>query len=157
MLMNTIEQLKVDEGFESRPYFCSAGKSTIGYGRNLEAVPFSNDEIQSLGRTSFDETPLTEDEAEILLVNDVERIHKRIVVFSFWNELSPARQGVILNMCFNLGVKGFLKFTNTIGYLQDHDYEAASREMLDSKWAREDVGEARSQRLSDQMFCGMWQ
>lgn len=157
MLMNTIEQLKIDEGFESRPYQCSADKTTVGYGRNLEAVPFSNTEIQTLGRTSFDNEPLTEDEAEMLLENDVKRILKRVVVFSFWGELSPARQGVILNMCFNLGISGFLKFTNTIGYLQDGHYCCASREMLDSKWAREDVSETRSQRLSDQMYSGLWQ
>lgn len=157
MLMNTIEQLKIDEGFRSRPYLCSAGKTTIGYGRNLEAVPFSNKEIQALGRTSFDDKPLTKDEAEMLLVNDVKRVVRSVVAFSFWGDLNPARQGVIVNMCFNLGTRGFLKFRKTIGFLQDNHFGSASREMLDSKWAREDVGEARSQRLSDQMFCGMWQ
>ena len=157
MLMNIIEQLKIDEGFSDRPYLCTAKKNTIGYGRNLDDVPFSNEEIQILGRTSFDDKPLSEDEAEMLLVNDVNRVIKSVVAFSFWGELNPARQGVIVNMCFNMGVRGFLKFTDTIGYLQDCFYESASREMLDSKWAREDVGAARSKRLSDQMYCGMWQ
>jgi len=157
MLMNIIEQLKEDEGFRGRPYRCTAGKLTIGYGRNLESTPLSNEEIQALGRTSFEDKPLTEDEAEMLLVNDVNGVVRKAKAFSFWDELSPARQGVVVNMCFNLGVTGFLKFRKTISYLQDCFYESASREMLDSKWAREDVGKTRSQRLADQMYSGMWQ
>lgn len=157
MLMNIIEQLKEDEGFRSRPYRCTAKKLTIGYGRNLESTPLSNEEIQALGRTSFEDKPLTKEEAEMLLVNDVKRIVRQTRAFSFWEELSPARQGVVVNMCFNLGVKGFLNFRKTISYLHDCYYESASREMLDSKWAREDVSTTRSSRLANQMFSGMWQ
>ena len=33
-----IAQLKIDEGFRGKPYRCTAGKLTIGFGRNLDDV-----------------------------------------------------------------------------------------------------------------------
>ena len=45
---------------------------------------------------------------------------------------------MIYEMCYQMGVSGFSKFKKTIQYLSDKNYDKASREMLDSKWARRD-------------------
>ena len=56
--MTTIlENLKAEEGYRGRPYHCSAGHLTIGYGRNVDK--------SGLG--------ISEEEAEYLLINDVNR------------------------------------------------------------------------------------
>lgn len=111
--------LKMHEGFRSKPYQDTVGKLTIGYGRNLEDVGIEMAE------------------AEVLLKNDVDRalkvIHKCITKKTYSN-LDLVRQTVLLNMAFNLGYKlrGFKKM---IAALKEGDYNTASVEMLDSKWA----------------------
>lgn len=154
-MMNLIEQLKAHEGFESNYYKCTAQKKTIGYGRNVENNPFSEDELKVLGRTEFDDQPMTEEEAELLLVNDIERVKKDIQHKLKWNELSKPRQAVCINMAFNLGVAGFFNFRNMILALDDCYYERAAREMLDSLWAKQVKG--RAEQLATQMYTGEWQ
>lgn len=126
-----IEQLKIDEGFRGNVYKCTAGKNTIGYGRNL------------------DDNPLTKQEAEMLLTNDLTRIGLQLARHAYYIDLSPVRKAVIVNMVFNLGLRKFTRFKNTIKALIEKDYEKASIEMLDSDWARQ-VGD-RAIRLSDKM------
>jgi hypothetical protein len=59
---------------------------------------------------------------------------------------SDELKSILANMAFNLGVKGLLKFKKTIGFLALGQYQEASREMLESKWAKQ-VGK-RAERLS---------
>ena len=133
-----IEQIKKHEGFRGQPYLCSAGKTTIGYGRNLEA------------------NPLTEDEAEILLRNDVAKVVEDLQEgILCWHKLNDARKAVLINMMFNLGVSGFYGFRKFIAALEQGFFELAAKEMLDSKWSFQ-VGE-RSVELARQMTTGEWQ
>jgi lysozyme len=133
----TIDQLKIHEGFRSNPYECTGGKTTIGYGRNLDDVGIS------------------EKEAEELLLNDLARCERRLSDTSFYNQLNDARKAVLLNMVFNLGFAGFMTFKRMIKAIVERDYETASSEMLDSEWARQ-VGN-RAVELSEQMRTGEWQ
>ncbi|AZZ99115.1 MULTISPECIES: glycoside hydrolase family protein [Pseudoalteromonas] len=136
-IMNTVEQIKKHEGFRRFPYYCTAGKLTIGYGRNLE------------------QNGIAEEEAEQLLAQDVANAQagvRRRVDTSYCNE---ARQAVLTNMAFNLGVQGLLGFSNMLDAVQNGDFERAALEMLDSRWARQ-VPE-RAQELAQQMLSGQWQ
>lgn len=120
------------------PYQCPADKLTIGYGRNIE------------------ERGITEDEALYLLNNDIALCKAEIVKnLPIYARLDDARQTVLVNMCFNLGMPTLLTFKRFITALSAGDYESAAREMLDSKWARQ-VG-ARAIRLADMMRSGQWQ
>jgi len=131
----TIDQIKLDEGFRSKPYQCTANKLTIGYGRNIE------------------ENGITESEAEILLLNDVKNTQMELCAkFDWFTMLNASRQGVLINMCFNLGMPRLLKFKKMLTALSDHNYPEAANQMLDSKWARQ-VGD-RSARLSNTMREG---
>ncbi|MBF0232286.1 MAG: lysozyme, partial [Desulfamplus sp.] len=42
------DDLIADEGYRRHPYKCTAGKLTIGYGRNLDDVGISEQEAQYL-------------------------------------------------------------------------------------------------------------
>ena len=126
------QQLINDEALRLRPYECSAGKLTIGVGRNLEDV----------GRT--------EEEAIHLLRNDLKRVYGELKSNFFWFErMDPMRQEVLMNMCFNLGISRLKGFVNMLGACAVKDYKLAATEMMDSRWAKQ-VG-SRAVRLSEIM------
>lgn len=128
-------QLTFDEGMKPKPYHCTAGKLTIGVGRNLDDVGVSGPE------------------ARFMLENDIRRVEKDLGwSLPWWSSLPPSCQQGLANMCFNLGVSGLLKFKRMIQALQSGDYEAAATEALDSLWARQ-VGE-RAERIAQQFRDG---
>ena len=130
-----VNQLMRHEGVELNLYQCTAGKQTIGVGRNL------------------DDMGITQDEAMYLLNNDVERVEKELKKnIHFLSGLSDNRKIVLINMAFNLGINRLLKFKNMLGALGQHDYAAAADEMLNSKWA-EQVG-SRANELAENMRTG---
>ena len=57
-------------------------------------------------------------------------------------------------MAFNLGFFGLMKFRMMRGAISSGDFELAAREMLDSKWARQEGG--RAKELAEQMRTGTW-
>jgi len=132
------EQLKVHEGLRLKPYKDTAGKWTIGIGRNLE------------------DKGITEQEALFMLNNDVDYFYDKIKkeINWFW-ALDDARQNVLVNMAFNLGVSGLLTFKNTLRLISFNRYEEAAKEMLNSKWANQ-VG-YRAKELAEQMRTGEFQ
>jgi lysozyme len=133
-----LEQLKRHEGLKLKPYHCTAGKLTIGYGRNL------------------DDVGITEQEAEQLLLDDVAQIKTQLKIHLPWyQELSAVRQAVLENMAFNLGLSRLLQFRRMLAAAQTGDFDTAATEMQDSKWARQ-VGH-RSIELTKQMRTGEWQ
>lgn len=130
--MNLIDMIKLNEGMVMEngrhiPYEDSVGKMTIGFGRNLTDMGIS------------------EGEAQTLLWNDVENVIKELDQnLPFFNDLSENRRYAVIDMCFNLGLTKFLRFTKMLTALEQKDYHRASLEALDSKWAIQ-VG-SRAQR-----------
>jgi lysozyme len=124
-----IDELVRDEGMRTKPYHCTAGKLTIGVGRNIEEVG------------------ITEEEARYLLENDLGRVRDELdQALPWWRTLSDRRQRALANMCFNLGVGRLLKFRKCLAALEAGDYAEAAAQALNSAWARQ-VG-ARSQRIA---------
>lgn len=132
-----LAQLRRHEGVRLRPYTCSAGKLTIGVGRNL------------------DDRGITQEEATVMLMHDVVDCRVELKKRPVFRTLDGVRQSVLVNMAFNLGVQGLDGFTNMWGALAEDDYSRAGDEMLDSKWAQQ-VGQ-RAVELADQMRTGEWQ
>ena len=126
------DQLILHEGLKLEPYECTAGKLTIGVGRNIEDIG------------------ITEDEARYLLDNDILRVCDELDRnLPWWRDLSDARQRVLVDMVFNLGISRFMQFQNTIAAIESGDYDKAADEMLDSRWA-DQVGQ-RAKTLSRMM------
>lgn len=116
------ELTKSFEGFRSKPYRCSAGKLTIGYGRNIEDVG------------------ITEEEASILFERDwaTAEAHARIICKNNdidYEHLIEQRFYVLTDMVFNMGVSRVLTFKRFLSALSKGQYKTAAKEMLDSKWA----------------------
>jgi lysozyme len=70
----------------------------------------------------------------------------------WWRSLCDARQDVLANMHFNMGWARLSGFTKALAAMRAYDYEAAAREMLDSRWATQVRG--RAKRLAEQMRTG---
>ncbi len=137
--MNQVNQLKEmlirHEDLRLKPYRDTVGKLTIGVGRNL------------------DDFGLTKEEVLVLLHNDILRVLQEVKkAFPWYLRLNAARQNVVLNMVFNLGLYRFLGFKKTIGAIQSKNWDLAAKEMLDSKWANQ-VGR-RAQELAKIMKTG---
>jgi len=130
------EQLVRHEGLRLKPYRCTAGKLTIGIGRNL------------------DDCGISQTEAYVLLENDIQNCEKQLVdeIPEIYNALDEVRKSVLLNMCFNLGIGGLLSFNNTLAFIAAGDFERAANGMLASKWAKQ-VGR-RALELSELMRKG---
>lgn len=127
--------LRKHEGVRHQPYRCTAGALTIGVGRNLDAKGLSSDEI------------------EILLDRD---IHDCIFDLGRerhgWRAHSSARQNVLIELAFNLGMPRLNLFVKMWQALEDRDYIKASEEMLSSHWAAQ-VGQ-RAVTLAQMMRNG---
>lgn len=130
-------RLSLDEGRKKKPYRCSAGKLSIGVGRNLE------------------DRGLRDDEIDLMLTNDIaESVGECRRLVRNFDQLSDARQEVLVNMMFNLGYTRLSGFKKFLAALAVSNWVEASRQMLDSKWA-DDVGD-RADRLSTVMLKGHW-
>lgn len=119
------------EGFRERMYTDSVGVPTIGYGFNLEQVK------------------LPRPVADLWLSFLIEEHQNELKKYHWYNKLDPVRQGVLLDMHYNLGDERFRGFKKMISALEHQKYDEAAREMLDSKWA-EQVGR-RAETLAEKM------
>lgn len=139
MFNSVRERLKKDEALRFRLYRCTSGKQTIGYGRNIE------------------DRGITEDEAELMLSTDIDLAIKDSVIWlgdpATWQFLDEVRQGVLIQMMFNMGLPTMRQFKQFKKALLAEDYSMAAHQMIDSKWAKQ-VGK-RAVRLAKEMRTGV--
>lgn len=123
------DDLVRDEGLKLEIYKCTAGKITIGVGRNIE------------------DRGITTSEARLLLANDVDIISDELTNnFPWWVSMPEPAQRALANMAFNLGVPRLSQFKNMLSALEKGDYNVAAKEALDSNWAKQ-VGD-RANRIA---------
>jgi len=135
------EQLRRDEGVKHTAYQDHLGYLTIGVGRLIDPrKPGAG---------------LRPDEIDYLLRNDIQdRINALRKALPWFDALTEARQGVLVNMAFQLGTAGLLEFKKTLALIQNGEYSSAALQMLVSKWAQQTPERAR--RLAEQMKTGEW-
>jgi lysozyme len=129
-MKNLIESIKKNEGYVPTVYKDSLGIDTIGYGFAIKDLK------------------LDEDVCDIILNRKLALLLDRINnKFNWFKYMPPEIKDVVVEMCYQMGVYGFSCFKKTIAYLQDKQWEKASEEMLDSRWAIQTPN--RAQRMSD--------
>lgn len=132
MLRNVVT---TDEGRRLKPYVDTAGKLTIGVGRNLTDVGISDAE------------------ADMLLDHDLPAAEAALLrAFPIVATLNGPRQIVLVSMAFNLGLPRLSQFTQMWAAIQAGNFAEAAIQMLDSTWA-DQVG-ARARRLAETMHAG---
>ena len=126
-----IEDIKMEEGYRSSVYLDTLEKPTIGYGFLIDSLE------------------LQEDICQLILMRKLEKLIKTIKFnFKWFDDMPEKVQDVVINICYQLGVSGFSKFKKTIQFMKNKQWDKASVEMLDSKWAREQTPQ-RALRLSE--------
>lgn len=128
-------QLVRHEGYRSHPYRCTAGKLTIGVGRNL------------------DDRGLSPEEIEYLLENDIREAEGYAKAYPWYETLDPVRQNVVVNLCFNLGPTRFGKFKQLHAALAVGDWARAKASLENSLWHKQ-VGR-RAPELELQLLSGV--
>lgn len=131
--------LMADEGLELKMYKDTKGHYTIGVGHNLDAKPIS----KRAAIVIFEDDMA---DCDMQLRNNL----------SFYDSLSPVRQYVLLNMCYNLGIKGLMGFSKTLFKMKIKDYKGAAMEMLDSNPGRDPKLKGRYERLSKALASDEW-
>ena len=133
-----IEMLRVHEGVETHAYKCTADKTTIGVGRNI-------DPAGGIG--------LSDSEINLLLSNDVKRVSAELIrAFSWYSELDEVRKDAMIDMCFNMGLPRLKLFKKSLAAMANGDYDIAAIEFLDSNWAKQVGG--RSIIVTDMIRSG---
>ncbi|MCK5783862.1 MAG: lysozyme [Desulfobacterales bacterium] len=116
------KQLIKHEGERLKPYRCTAGKLTIGIGRNLE------------------DKGITKEESRYLCENNIYECFYdlRDSIFQNQFDIFPEDiQHVLIDMRFQLGHNGFRKFKKMISTFQRLELDDAVKEMKDSRWYRQ--------------------
>ena len=130
--MSLIDNIKISEGFRSRPYRCTENHLTIGYGFAIK------------------DSELDEDICDMILERKVAKLVQRLEKnLPYLPSLPKDAQDVLIEMAYQMGVSGLLKFKKTLMYVESKDYKDASVEMLDSRWAKQTPN--RAKKLSDIM------
>lgn len=143
-----VADLKRDEGLRVEAYpdpLSGDDPWTIGYGHTGPGVRQG--------------TVWTLEQAEDALIADIQEHSAKLRAALPWvARLDPARQRVLDNMAFNLGVgvpggkKGLLGFKNTLGMIERGEYARAADGLLASLWAKQVKG--RAVRLANTMRTG---
>ena len=138
-------------------YQDSLGIDTIGIGRNVKDRGFSEIELYMIGKTVEEIylAGITEEDAYFLLRADIDIVARELLnVKPVTGDVDSIRQLVLMDMAFNMGVPRLCKFINMWAALEQHDYNKAADEMLDSKWAKQ--VKSRATNLAHSMQYGTY-
>jgi lysozyme len=142
MQMNRLErlmeaahrQLRQDEGFKLRPYKDEYGNLTIGIGHNLSSKPLSVGVVNQIFQDDFNDA-----------LSDCLRMFG-----DAWDTFPDLVRLACINLMFNMGFASFSQFERTRALLVAGNYKEASKNLLDTKWAR-DVKGQRATRVTQLM------
>lgn len=151
-----LDKLIEHEGLVLTVYKDSLGIDTIGIGRNLKDRGISREELDYLDIPNMEvvyEHGISEADARYLALNDIAIVENELCrVHTCVEDLDSVRQLILMDMAFNMGVPRLCKFRKMWNAIHEQNFEAASLEMMDSKWARQ-VGR-RAAILSNAMKSG---
>ena len=132
-------ELEEEEGNKPYAYQDHLGYWTIGIGILI-------DKRKGGGLRPEEVTFIFENRMRIL----AEELQERLPWF---NTLVDARQRVLMQMAFQMGVDGLMGFVNTLRMIEQGKYMMAAAGMLQSKWAKQTPD--RAARLSKMMETGI--
>lgn len=129
------ERVERHEGLRLFPYKDSRGFLTIGIGRCIEKKGISRAE------------------AYAMLDNDIEECITDVRQLLPWApELGDVVFDVLVEMTFQLGITGLMKFKRMLEFLERGDTISAADEMLDSDWHTQTP--SRCEELAEIMRTG---
>lgn len=119
MATSAVELILADvqeaEGFSGKAYRDTAGFLTIGYGCNIDAG-WSQWLASQVCRAQLQEK------------------EKSLEGRGWYDQADPVRKGVLLELCFNMGLEKLLGFRKMLAAVQMGDWTTAAKELHDSAW-----------------------
>ena len=135
-----VSRLVENEGVKRFAYKDSLGYVSVGIGRCLD---------QKKGKG------LSIDECFYLLNNDLKECRSLLAGFNWYSKQDRTRQDVLVELCFNLGLKGLAAFKRMIAALEVNNYQVAVNELKDSLWATQ-VGKSRVDDITYRLLTGRY-
>lgn len=138
--MLTRRIIEQEEGWRDTPYYDHLGYPTVGYGFNLHMpknAPLPGFVLPKAAGAAW-------------LQSFIDAIRSQLEEELSW--MNEDRQSIIISMAYQMGIKGVLGFGNMWSAIRRQDWDSASDEMLDSRWARQTP--ARAHRHATVMQTG---
>ncbi len=139
------EKLKVKivehEGIKPFAYQDTLGYWTIGVGICI-------DERKKCG--------LLSEEIFFILDNRIKILKEKLSQYDWYKRADTIRQGVFIELAFNLGINGLLSFKKMLDAASRGVWPLAVAELKDSKWFTQ-IGKARSADLIFRLQNGQYQ
>ncbi len=107
------------EGFSPSIYTDKTGHPTIGYGYNLSVYSYEGKRITK---------------AYGLLTDILKENYKAFLSYGWYKNLDAMRRMVILDLSYNLGLNGLLKFKQFIKAIEDKNYALAVERLQKSPY-----------------------
>ena len=131
----TKAEIKKEEGFRMEVYKDTLGFSTGGYGHKMldgETPPTDMAGWTKLFERDFARAVSGAEELLMICPN-----------------VDDTARHIVVEMCYQMGGYGVSKFHGMLSALQESDYVTASKEMLDSRWAKQTP--KRAMRMAERM------
>jgi len=131
------EEIVADEGQVLKIYLDHLGYKTVGVGH----LVLTTDPEDAYGVGD----PITQTRSDELLFQDLGICLKECenAFHNNWRDWPEEVKLIIANMAFNLGITRLQKFKKMFAALNKGDYQTASEEGLDSKWAKQVYNRAK--------------
>lgn len=148
--MNILELLEHEEGYRSKPYYCSEKFPTVGIGQKIGPKNANLDLYQFT---------VSRDVAYVWLGETVEKLQGQLSSSSAtmlaWKNLNQARRDILTSMAYQMGFDGVCKFKKMIAAAERSDFSEMSRQALDSRWAKQTP--RRANRHAEVIKTGTWE
>lgn len=132
-----IQRIRRHEGQRLNVYDDATGHA-IGPGSHVIGNP-----TIGVGRRLCGPCGISQAESDAMLTVDIDKARAQAATLPVYSTLDPARQDVLVEMVFQLGLGGVQAFQNTLKAMWARNYVAAAAGMLASQWARQTPQRAR--------------
>jgi lysozyme len=145
--MSIAKLLMFEEGLRFEVYYCSEKYPTIGIGWKIGG---KNQPLEDFKRMQ-----ISEEAALAQCKNEVSDLAMNLhCVINCWQELSEARQAVLISMAYQMGIVGLMRFKKMIAAIEMGDFVEAAQEGMNSRWANQTY--ARANRHMRMMITDDW-
>ena len=128
-MQDIINSIKAHEGYEPMVYQCTEGHDTIGIGFKVADLKLSEKVCDLIMEEKLNDLILEE-----ILDDLISRIERKLSWFRYAQDEVKL---VIVNMSYQMGLSGVLKFKRALAAMEIKNWDLAATEMLDSLWAKQ--------------------
>ena len=159
-------KIESEEGRRHSVYLCTSGKRTIGVGFNLDDHPVPGEVVdfwradndyrlfKLVNNIVFDNRFISDRVIDFWLNFIIIKLVNKLVQHEWFNKLDENRRVVLVDMSFQLGLNGMLRFVKMINALRAEHWHEAASQLLDSLYASEDQTPERAQRNAEILRSG---